>query len=332
MKNLTYLTWENFKNTVIVPRQQRVHSITSSPIIQIYSDGISRKIGIWIEIPSNVLIPAEYHGLAFIKIQKIYKDEKMFLEVSTDSELLYRQFYYFSIAVAESVIVEKNTPTQAVGKELNCFTELFESVPVLGIERQIGLLGELIFLQYLIEKYGEIALDSWIGSMGEPHDFRINNREFEVKTTSKTKRVHTINGENQLTPSNGCSLYLVSIMLGPPGSGDGRSLADQVNYLLERLVSNNTGKIKFQSALQSLGYKNTDNIHYFRKFILRSPIALVPIDEFFPAITKPFVHKMLGEKSSRLEAFQYDVNIEGLEYYENSVQFDAAIPDITKKE
>src|SRR5205823_6408923 len=120
---------------------------------------------------------------------------------------------------------------------------------VLGIERQIGLIGELLFLERLVSKFGTSTLSSWIGPWGEPHDFRLQSREFEVKTTVSPQRVHIINGAEQLVASSGCSLSLVSVLLGPPGAGSGFSLTDIVARLQVRFSTASGLRDTFDRAL-----------------------------------------------------------------------------------
>src|SRR5271156_1500317 len=67
------------------------------------------------------------------------------VQATTDS--LQREFYHFAAAVAERVIVDKRSATEAVSLELQCFTDLLEEKSILGPERQIGLLGEILFLE-----------------------------------------------------------------------------------------------------------------------------------------------------------------------------------------
>jgi hypothetical protein len=324
MTTPAYLTWENFRSAVLVPGQQRVHRIASAPLVEVYSDGARNEVGLWIEVPPGTAVPAEHLGLAMIKVRTAYINGRSLLEVKTESVSLRRQFYHFAVAVAERVIVERLTPTQAVSLELSCFADLLEARTVLGIERQIGLIGELLFLSLLVERFDVGALDSWLGPAGEPHDFRVQSAEFEVKTTTATKRIHTIHGTEQLVPSDSCSLNLISVLLGPPGAGKGFSLMDLVAELSGRFAAKPERLVQFNSMLASVGYRREDSIHYSRKFVMRRPLALVPIDSGFPAITRLGIQHLLGSNAIRIEFLSYDVNVDGLEHEKGSADFEAA--------
>lgn len=321
------LSWQNFLSTVFVSGQQRVHRVTASPLIELFGDGIANRVGLWLEIPSDAGVPPELARLALITTRTFSRDGGVVLEIATTARALQRQFYHFAVAVAERVVVEKRLAIEAVQLELQCFGDLLESKAILSIERQIGLLGELVFLERLLGNMGESALESWIGPIPEPHDFRVQAQEFEVKTTVSPNRIHTINGMEQLVPSRGCSLYLISILLGPGGAGGGFSLSDKVMQLAERLSSSPSRLKQFMGILDACGFREEDRSQYSRRFALRRPLALIAINGTFPAVTRRSLEGGLGAALAvRIESLQYDVNVEGLGYEDGTPDFDAVIP------
>jgi hypothetical protein len=275
----------------------------------------------WIEVPSETVVPADLSRLAAIRTELIEKDRRVHLEVSTSAQYLQKQFYHFATAVAERIAVEARSAVDAVQLELRCFVDLLEQKPVLGIERQIGLVGELLVLQHLITEGGIDLLDAWIAPTPEPHDFRIRNSEFEVKTTVAPRRIHTIHGGEQLVPSAGCALYLISVLLGPLGAGTGFSLKGLVDALSARFAGNLGRQTRFAELLAASGYRELDAQHYMRQFALRRPLAVVAINERFPAITRPVIQKVLGAEAQRIDHVQYDVNVEGMEHKSGSLEF-----------
>ena len=325
MSSLNQLSWDNFKNTVFLRGQQRVHRVADSPRVDVFGDGVSNRIGLWIEAAPGIQMPPELSALAFISARIVIKDGQELLEISTDTPSIQRQFYHFALAVAERLTVEHRPPTEAVALELQCFAELLEEKPLVGIERQIGLLGELLFLERLIDAFGQGALASWVGPSGEPHDFRTEGREFEVKTTVSTRRVHTIHGTDQMVASKGCSLFVISVLLGPAGSAKGVSLAGKVAELARRFVSVPADLIRFSTAIGACGYREADSGHYSRAFTLRRPLAVAAVDVAFPAITRQVIQTALGGLAPRVESVQYDVNIEGLEGEDGTPGFDAVL-------
>lgn len=326
MKPPTHLSWDNFKSSVFLKGQQRVHRVSTSPFIEIFGDGVSNRIGICVQTPVGTQIPPAISKLVFITTRVCSRKGRTLLEVATSSSTLLRQFYHFATAVSERALVEKKTAIEAVGLELQCFSDLLEEKALLGTERQLGLLGELLFLERLIVKWGPTALDAWIGHQGEPHDFRLQNTEYEIKTTVSPQRVHTINGPEQLVPSKGCSLFLVSVQLSPAGGSSGFSLAGKFQTLVKTLAGVPDRLQQFTAAAQACGLVQTELAHYARRFVLRRPLAVVPVDKHFPAITRPVIQSALGSLAARVETLTYDVNLEGLEHEDGTPGFKAALP------
>jgi hypothetical protein len=315
-----HLTWENFRSSIIVKGEQRVHRISESPLIELFSDGVGERIGIWVETVETA-IPPEMLKLAFIAIRVFTQRHRRLLEVASSSSQLQRQFYHFAVAVAERILTGNAAPIEAVASELHCFAEMLEEKSVLGIECQLGILGELLVLERLVVRNGPDAVEAWIGPCGEPHDIRIATQEFEVKTTVTSKRVHTINGAEQLVPSKDCLLFLISIVLGPTGKGDGFSLPEKAEAILSRLASAPSRAEQFRAALKGCSLRKEDYVFYGRRYALRRPLAVVPIKKGFPALTRPVIQRALGEQAKRVDSLHYQVNVEGLEIEEGSQDF-----------
>lgn len=288
---------------------------------------MSRKSGAIHEIVEVAPVPLELTRLKSIATRIANHEGRSFVEVSTASTSLQRQFYHFAIAVAERVLANKCQALEAIALELDCFSDLFEEIPLLGIERQLGLLGELLFLERLFERSGIAALDAWTGPIGEPHDFRFASREFEVKTTVSPRRVHTIHGMEQLIASNECALYLISVLLGPPGAARGFSLEEKVTELLGKFGRESGRGRQFEAALEACGFRDSDGRHYTRRYILRRPLGVASVDGDFPSITFREVQGALGPRAALVESLQYDVNVDTLVHDEGSAAFEAVFRD-----
>jgi hypothetical protein len=320
------LSWDNFRSSILVKGEERVHRVADAPIIEIFADGSRNCIGLWLEVPESTAIPDDLLKLAFIRTRIVTRTGKKktvtLLELAVSAASLYRQFYHFAIATAERVLVERKPSIEAVQLEMQGFAELLAETPLLGIERQIGLLGELLVLERLVMNGGPPALDSWIGPLHEPHDFRLGRSEYEVKTTICTQRIHTIHGAEQLVPTKGCKLFLLSVLLGPAGKGDGFSLAGKVQRLSALLEKAHAQANRFQQSLRTCGFREEDSAHYSRLFAIRRPLAVVPVDAKFPAITRKVIQSTLGAAlGSRIGGLQYDVDVEGLEAEEGTPGF-----------
>ncbi len=324
MSALKHLSWDNFCSTVLVSGQQRVHRIAEDPLIEVFYDGVDGRIGVVLEIPPKTAIPSALCLLSSVSTRTYDRSGTPLLEIATATASLHRQFYHFAVAVAERITVEARSATDAVDLELQSFGVLFEQKSILGIEKQLGLLGELLFLEKLLNR-GVSAIDAWIGPQGEAHDFRLAGREFEVKCASSARRIHTIHGIDQLIPSPNCSLYLISVLVAPAGAQTGFSLVDKVRTIT-LAVSGDAAKVEtFERSLRLTGYYHQDGPFYGRRYISRRPMGLVPVDGSFPAVTRNVINSGLGPLASRIGALNYEVNVEGLETEDESQAFNSAL-------
>ena len=325
MNEPTHLSWNNFLASVYVAGQQRTHRISSSPQIEIFGDGVRGKIGIWLEISAESQIPDQLRRLSFISIRPISKRGKELLEVSCLDPELNRQFYFFAVALADRIVHSGESPIEAFTEELESFASLASEKSLLSIEKQIGLIGELLILEQIIRNDGPAGIQAWVGPTGDPHDFRMRDLEFEVKTTSGTRRIHRISNLTQLMPSPHSSLFVVSVVLGPAGKDNGFSLATKVEDLRELLKPHAENLKVFERYLQSVGYKSKFHAHYSRAFSLRRPLAIIPVNSLFPVVTVSTLSRALGEMAHRIDHLEYDVNVEGLESEEGSSSYSAVI-------
>ena len=272
------MSWQNFCANIIVEGEQRTHKVSDSPRVEFFWDGQARRIGLWLETTPATTLSPELLKLSFVDLNVVKVDSRHFLEIATASKQLRRQFYHFAVAVTERMVSGEVSAPEAVTAELQCFADLLAERAILGVERRIGLLGELLFLERLTASNGVQMLDCWVGPEAEPHDFRLDTREIEVKTTVAPKRVHVIHGGEQLVASKGCSLFLLSVLLGPPGVSSSFSLAGKVREVERLFTADEARKKRFLKALEKSGLDKADLAHYGRNYSLRRALAIVPVD------------------------------------------------------
>lgn len=216
------------------------------------------------------------------------------------------------------------TPHEALEQAIGLWDSLVEEVTILSEERQAGLFGELLLLERLLTNGTPNAVMSWVGPDRQPHDFRIGAREFEVKTTSGAKRVHTINGLGQLQPSVDCTLYLISIQLADAGSG-GRSLpelAEEVKTALPIVDLKH-----YDRRLAASGYIEKHAPHYTRRRRLRSEMAMIQVGEGVPRLTALGLSALpSGFVPERISAVTYDADMSGLGFLDGTEAFLSIIP------
>jgi hypothetical protein len=320
MSEVRHLSWIGFQESIMAAGQQRVHRVSSEPDIGIYWNGTDFRIGLRIEDTSSEEIPSKLASLAFLECSRKRIMDVDHIDVSVRARPLWRSFYNFAVSVADRIAVEGEKAMDAILAEVECFGELLSSRGALSSEKQIGLFGELVVLERILLHGGPSRLESWIGPAGEPHDFRLGNLEFEVKTSLGTKSVHHINGFTQLVPSPDHELLLVSILLGAAGSGESRTLPGIVGDI-EKFVEATPWSRKLQELLASVGYDHEAADLYGRKYCLRRPVQVVPVTEDFPRIDRDMLSSALGSSFSRIRDIGYELDVEGLGISEGDLGF-----------
>ena len=177
-----------------------------------------------------------------------------------------------------------------------------------------------------VRSEGPGALASWLGPTAEAHDFRTRVGEIEVKTTQAAQRTHRITRLEQLEPSPGQSLYILSLQFAGAGAGEGWTLQTQIAELREMLHREPEAERRFSDLLTLARWADDDAAMYVRRWRLRSTPMLVPVDVRCPRLTRPVVASALGALSARIEEVNYRVNLEGLGVADGTELFLSLLP------
>lgn len=317
------LDWTTFSNQILVGDEARIHRCHTHPFIDFFYQGINNRLGLMVQISEADQISDSLTKLETIQIQKIFREPDWFVSVSIGKTELFQVFYSLLCQLAQKVMVNHKEPLPALLREIASLESLLKKKTTLSLEKQIGLFGELTVLNLILENDVSMGGDCWTGPNRDSHDFRLKGKELEVKTALSTQRIHTIHGFRQLFPSGGHELALLSVLLAHAPQGDGYSLSELV-CLIDRIVSaRGFPADHFQDRLDSVGYNHEHAQLYAARFVLRQPLAFIPIGEGFPRITPELIQHGLGDEASRVHTVQYDLNVEGLGYEEGQEGFPA---------
>jgi hypothetical protein len=191
--------------------------------------------------------------------------------------------YGLLASIADDLQIEQRPLAAAVAAAVLRQRDILTTRSSLTIEQEIGLFGELLFLEFLIGVMGpEPAIASWFGPLSEEHDFVFDDIHLEVKTTVSEQRKHVINGLAQLVPVPGVPLSLVSIQLtrAPPSSGDA------LPTLIARVRDAAGGhSVRLDAMLAASGWDDHDEDLYPTRWTLRSRPRAFVVDQDFPALT-----------------------------------------------
>lgn len=176
-----------------------------------------------------------------------------------------------------------------------------------SIEWIRGLLGELRFLETIIQTAGPQAVFSWAGPDARDHDFQSMSRvAFEVKVSAVVPYTVECN-LNQLDAALFEELYLTCYQAVRTGGGE--SIGEAIARIEQKLESHEVPLDTFYSKLHSAGYRKQRRSDYetFR-FAIDGP-HFYRVDDDFPKITAATFEPPLD---SRVRGVRYVLQLVGL--------------------
>ncbi|EYR63015.1 hypothetical protein N866_03665 [Actinotalea ferrariae CF5-4] len=203
------------------------------------------------------------------------------IRVLVESSL--HEAYSLLTRIADLVQLERLSVGVATYQALEAYRALLASRGAMSEEQQIGLYGELLVLEHLLQHAGpDVAVPAWMGPTNEEHDIALGHVHLEVKTTKGEHRRHVISGTQQLQPLRDVPLWLVSIQVTPTTHDGGRSLVDLVAAVRDLARE---GRPRIDELLRSMGWRDADADLYAAHLTLRSGPRAYLVDETFPALT-----------------------------------------------
>jgi len=288
-------------NTPVIVR------LPGAPDLNIRIDKPADRLTLRAEIPPGVSIPVT--GLANIKVNSVVDDGAKFIEISTVGENLLHDGYAMLMTVADRIQLDGLAPLKALEETLALWESILASRLRLGTEAEIGLFGELLFLEGLL-KAGVAGADAWRGGLREEHDFGFGEGDIEVKTTSGEHRQHRINGLGQLQETEGSSLWLLSIQITRGSDGQGRTLPELINDV--RDLGGDLGRKKIDENLSGAGWQNDQHDLYSDVWRLRSRPLLLRVDGSFPRITRDLISGLQQIETARIREVDYLLDVADL--------------------
>lgn len=163
--------------------------------------------------------------------------------------------------------------------------------PIMSVNAQKGLIGELLYLQSLIPEFGaDKSIDSWAGPDGADHDFTYDDNWTEVKVIGFSKQQISISSLEQLDhPGVNSKLAVYFIEETTPSDLLGHSLSDIVAETRNLFKVVSPASVDFERKLCSSGYSDTEPAYSRQKFLIGA-YKLYQISEKFPKITRSEVH------------------------------------------
>jgi hypothetical protein len=200
----------------------------------------------------------------------------------------------------------------AVAETLASFKDILSRRQRLTDEQQVGLLGELLFLEHCLDRIGpQEALDAWLGAAGEEHDFVFASFDVELKSTRSEARVHVINSTTQLESSPNRPLYLLSQQFTAAGAAKrGATLPNVINRIRKTLGPQKRRVL--DTEVEKIGWRDEDEALYPNRWVSRSEPRAYIVDEDFPAITPTRLASAVP-KPEHVVSVQYRLDVTQLE-------------------
>lgn len=188
-------------------------------------------------------------------------------------------------------IAESVTENEAITKTLNVISKwkkLFDKINFngLSIEQQKGLIGELLFINHLLDhrKSSLTILNAWTGPDFEDKDFVFGGIGIEIKLTSSKYPKIKITNEGQLDAQNLSELFLI-LYTAEDVKENGFTLNSLVAQTQKKLSANIDELKFFKERLMLLGYFEDDKEYYNKMYSLKKTYSY-SVSEEFPKIVK----------------------------------------------
>lgn len=156
---------------------------------------------------------------------------------------------------------------------------------VLSKEQQLGLFGELWFLNRWLAPYVgvERALKMWRGPAGARNDFEAAGMAIEVKTTGRVDGAHIIHGLEQLLEPPDGQLMLFSVLVRDEASGT-ESLPAQVAEARGLIADDYALQSRFDALIYAAGYDDRLAAEYAKLQLRIRDTGLYKITDAFPRL------------------------------------------------
>lgn len=218
-----------------------------------------------------------------ITFEPMYADDREVAKITVRVDQNIHGAYGLLAVIADELQVAHSPLAAAVAAGVHQYREILVARKSLTPEEEIGLVGELMFLNYLMRAVGAgPAITAWQGPGSGEHDFAFEDFDLEVKTTVSERRRHVISGLSQLIPRPGVELALLSIQLTLAGSSGGAALPSRVAQVRKLAGGHIT---RLDTLLNAAGWRSEDADLYPTRWTERSRPRAYLVDESFPAIT-----------------------------------------------
>ena len=311
--------WDNHKPTGEIYIKTRIDNITHVNCF-LGTNSITNQHFFLLSVSKNIEIP-ELNNYRFKSLQIYLADETMneqhlFIHL-LDNDL--KDIFSLFIENILNEITETSTEDEALIRTLNVvnhWKRLLDKIARKGldIEKQKGLIGELLFLNHLLNhnKTSSNAISFWTSTEEDfqSKDFTLGDTGVEVKFTSSQQPQINVSNERQLDNENFRELFLV-LYSTEAVKDNGFSLNSLIKETRQKITTNEVLSV-FNDKLKLYGYHEDDSEYYGGMYSLKKLFCFV-ISSEFPKIIKGNLPLGIFETSYKIEISAVENYIVGTE-------------------
>ncbi|MBS1670061.1 MAG: PD-(D/E)XK motif protein [Bacteroidetes bacterium] len=283
--------WENQKPTGDIIIKTRIDEIKHLNCFAA-TNHLTGQHSFLMTVAKNVIIPElknyRFKGVGIFTIEVADNIELNIYLLDNELKDIFSLFIQNILEDIENSVTESEAITTTLNV-VSKWKKLFDKINFngLSLEQQKGLIGELLFLNFLLndEKTSANAVNDWTGAEQDfqAKDFTLGAVGVEVKfTASKQPRIKVSN-ERQLDAENLSELFLV-LYSTEAVKDNGISLNSIVEQTRQKISTEEERSI-FNAKLQLNGYFDEDKEHYGRMYSLKKTFVFAVTSQF-PKIVK----------------------------------------------
>lgn len=283
-----------------------VVQVAGDPAVSLVIDGSQSSVGV--ETPWDGTSLPDLLAYEHLSTEVVFRDGHNWARFKVKGALLLDDAYPLLLGLVDRLQLEHEGFGTAVTNVLDGFRELFARAAQLTRDQEVGLYGELLVLERLVQRLGPaVAIEAWLGPGAAEHDFALPMGDIEVKTTTGERRQHWIHGLGQLQPLPNRDLFLLSLQVTAAGASPGRTLAELISELRQQLAMQ---LLPLDAELHRLGWHDGMADHGLRRLRLRSEPFCVHVADL-PALTTALLADT-GIDVSRIGDVSYQLDVTGL--------------------
>jgi len=246
------------------------------------------------------------HNLECEVFQKKKKSKMIYSVISYTGEEQELKNYFLEICEILLHSIGKSPNVFDLKKTINKFIELFRVLNEPPKKSLQGLWAELFIINS--SKYPKRMLEGWHNTPEERFDFSLKKKKIEVKSTKSRSRIHYFSSE-QLTPIDGCNIFIFSILVEESSAGLG------ISDLLKEITKKIKGHQELIEKLNIVVFSTlSSDISKMKDCFYDRELAFESLKIFNIADVPKILPQHIPEKISNVK---FQVSLEGIPFSNN---------------